>query len=86
MDDVLVFSQLLDQHFDRITKARLREHGLTVNPKKTYLLQREVTYLGHRISGDGIQPDARLVQALAGFPEPTNKAQLVPRFIVGLVS
>ncbi|CEP03957.1 hypothetical protein PBRA_009537 [Plasmodiophora brassicae] len=84
MDDVLVFSQSVEQHFDRIDKVfeRLREHGLTVNPKKTYLLQREVTYLGHRVSGDGIQPDARLVQAVTEFPEPTNKAQV--RTFLGL--
>ena len=60
---------------DRVFQ-RLREHDLMVNPAKTFLFQTEATYLGHRIDGEGVRPDSRLVNAVANYPVPHDKKAL----------
>ena len=59
IDDVIVFSALFEQHLthlraflDRIAKA-----GLRLKTAKCQFVQRQVKYLGHVVSEQGIEPD-----------------------------
>ena len=72
MDEVLVFSNNVDDHFGKLERVfqRSQDHGLTVNPRKTRLLRTSVTYLGHEISTEGIRPDPRLVETVAKCRTP----------------
>ncbi|KAJ8409555.1 hypothetical protein AAFF_G00229560 [Aldrovandia affinis] len=47
-------------------------------------MQREVTFLGHRVGGEGIGTLAEKVQAITGWPTPTNQTQV--KSFVGLAS
>ena len=49
----------LDQLRDVFT--RQKNAGLTLKPSKCHLLQMEVRYLGHVVSGKGIQTDPEKV-------------------------
>lgn len=44
----------------------------------------EVTYLGHRITSDGVKPDHEKVEAVKSFPRPTNATEV--RAFLGLAS
>ena len=53
--------------------------------KKKYLFYKsEVTFLGHRITGQGIFPDKRKAEAVTDMPYPTNIKEL--ERLVGMVN
>jgi hypothetical protein len=56
--------------------ARLRIHNLKLQPDKCEFLRKEVTYLGHRLTTEGLLPDPDKVRAVKEFPVPTNTRQL----------
>ena len=59
IDDIVVFS--MDDREPLVKLARLlsklRSHGLKLKPSKCRLFQKEITYLGHRISHHGLRKD-----------------------------
>jgi hypothetical protein len=59
LDDIIVFSRSLDEHFERLEAVfkRLRASGLKLKPSKCRLLQKQVGFLGHVVSEDGIATD-----------------------------
>ncbi len=65
LDDVIVFGRAAEEHNDNLRPVlqRLQEAGLTLNPKKCCFLRRSVAYLGHTISGEGIQVTQERTQA-----------------------
>lgn len=78
LDDVVVFSKSLDEHYDKLKEIflRLRETNLKLNPKKCTFLQKEILYLGHVCSKDGVKPDKKLLEAVKEYPKPVNVKQL----------
>jgi hypothetical protein len=51
----------------------LRKGGLKIKLSKCIFLQREVKYLGHIISEDGLKPDPKLTEAIRNYPTPQDK-------------
>ena len=66
MDDIIVFSSTLEQMEERLAKVfdRLAEFGLKVSPNKCQFCCTSVRYLGHIVSGEGVQTDPGKVEAL----------------------
>ena len=86
IDDVLVFSRTLEDHLRHLAAVmdRLQEVGLKLKPKKCHFIRRSVEYLGYLITTSGLQPNPKLVQAVAEFPTPDNLKTL--RQFLGLSS
>lgn len=86
LDDILVFSSSFEEHLNRLDRVltRLHQNGLKVKGKKCDLLQREVKYLGHIISGDGIAVDQGKVQRISMWPVPRNVKEV--QSFLGLAS
>ena len=61
-----------------------REHKLTLKPEKCTILQKEIPYLGHVISGSGIAPDPVKLAGIREWPVPTNLSEL--RSYLGIMS
>ena len=61
IDDVLIHGPTDDEYLDNTRKVltRLRDKKVTANPEKTRLGLKEVEYVGHLISSEGTQPNAR---------------------------
>ena len=78
LDDFLVYSQDLEQHLSHVRQLlqRLQKFGLKVNPKKCHFGQKEVTFLGHMISQQGIRPMTDKIQALTELKQPTTLKEL----------
>ena len=86
IDDLLIFSVSLQEHLDHLRKVihRLREVGLKVNPAKCQFIRREVEYLGHIITPEGLKPNSKLVEAVRDYSPPKTVQQL--RRFLGLTS
>ncbi|KAL0161181.1 hypothetical protein M9458_044906, partial [Cirrhinus mrigala] len=59
VDDILVYGRDKEEHDTnlRAMLQRTRERGLKLNPDKCRVGIQEVSYFGHRLSGEGISPD-----------------------------
>ena len=84
IDDVIVFSETVEEHLDRLGRVfgRLRKAGLKLKPSKCKLLARKVEFLGHIVSGEGVQVDPSKIDKVLSWPRPTTLTQL--RGFIGL--
>ena len=85
MDDIVLYANSIEEHSEKLRKllARLQNAGLTLQPEKCRFLQREITYLGHNISSEGVKPDPEKIRAVKSFPIPKNKKNI--KQFLGLV-
>ncbi|VVC38503.1 Reverse transcriptase domain, partial [Cinara cedri] len=78
LDDIIVFAPDLKVYNERLEKVmcRLREHNLRVQPAKCEFLKKEVTYLGHIITENGVRPDERKIESVVNFPLPKIQREI----------
>lgn len=74
MDDLLVFSKNEREHAEHLRKvlARLRQFGLKLSEEKSIIGQKEIKFLGHSISEQGVRPDSQKVEAIQRMAMPTD--------------
>ncbi|XP_078458755.1 uncharacterized protein LOC144723702 [Lampetra planeri] len=86
LDDVIVLSRSLSEHWSRLREVfqRLRAAHLKLKPRKCYIAQREVGYLGHRVSEAGVHTDPEKVRAIVEWPRPRNLTEI--RSFLGLAT
>ena len=84
--DMLVCSRSFQEHLQHLdlVMERLRQAGLTLKPQKCFFPWKEVHYLGHLISREGIAPDPAKTQKVREFPVPTDVTKV--RQFLGLAS
>jgi hypothetical protein len=85
LDDLVIYASSLVDHYRKLRGVfkRLRKHRLKLQPDKCEFLRKEVTFLGHKISEKGIEPDNSKVEAIENFPRPTTAKKL--KSFLGLV-
>ena len=78
IDDLLVCSNTYPEHIRRLRFVfeRLTFGNLKLSPKKTKLFQKEVKFLGHTISKNGISVDPHKLKAIKNLPAPTSVKQV----------
>ncbi|KAJ7991583.1 hypothetical protein DPEC_G00285370 [Dallia pectoralis] len=78
LDDVIVFSQTLEEHEARLLKVlhRLKSYGLKLSPEKCQFFRSSVKYLGHIVDAQGVHTDPDKVSALRDWPRPGNREEL----------
>ena len=86
LDDVIVFGRTIAESVDRLRAVldRFRAAGLKLKPSKCHLFQREVAYLGHVVSPEGIHTDPAKIEAVKDWPTPITQTQV--RSFLGLAS
>jgi hypothetical protein len=82
MDDLVVYSTSFSEHLTHLQEvlARLEKAGFTLNRDKIHLAQREISFLGHSLSAEGIRVLPERVEAINNFPPPRN-LKAVRRFL-----
>ena len=72
IDDVIIYSPTFEQHLIDLEKVfqTLKEANLTLKASKCCFCRREMKYLGHVITQEGVKPDPTLIQAVENFPQP----------------
>ncbi|KAL6417636.1 hypothetical protein ACFW04_012606 [Cataglyphis niger] len=82
LDDIVLYASSLREHeikFDKLAE-RLRQANLKLQPDKCEFLRKEVGYLGHIISDQGVKPDPAKIRAVKEFPTPRN-AKNIKQFL-----
>ena len=72
LDDVVVFSKTEEDHLTRLRAVleRFQQHGLKLKPSKCQFFRTEITYLGHRVSRDGMTPGLENLKGIAEMAPP----------------
>lgn len=78
MDDIIVFSTSLTEHVDNLAKIfrTLQKHNLKVQLDKSEFLQKEVAFLGHIVTPEGVKPNPNKIEIIKNWPIPTNEKEL----------
>lgn len=74
MDDIVVYSETFEDHLRHLKEVflRLRNARLTVNPDKITFAVPEISFLGHKVSYQGVAIDPDRTKSIRDFPTPTN--------------
>ena len=74
LDDIVIFSKDLASHLERLQAVflKLEEAGLKLKSSKYELFWRQLAYLGHVISAEGVATDEGKIEAIKNWPTPTN--------------
>jgi predicted aspartyl protease len=86
LDDIVLFSSTVEEHFSRLKLllVRLRDANLKLKPSKCELFRRQVEFLGHVVSGEGIATSPSKIQAVSEWPTPRSVKDV--RAFIGLAS
>lgn len=78
LDDVLIFSPTLDDHFRHVDTIlrRLTESRLYVSRKKCVLVTKRLRYAGRLLDEHSIKPDPDKTAAMASYPPPSTRRDL----------
>ena len=78
VDDILVSGANDGDHLNNLEEIfkRLAKAGLRLKKGKCVFMEPQVTYLGHRVSKEGIQPMEDKVEAITSSPPPRNISEL----------
>jgi hypothetical protein len=84
LDDILVYSKSEEEHEHhlRMVLQVLREHQLYAKLSKCLFYQKQIHYLGHIISKDGIAMDIEKIEAIREWSVPKNVKEV--RSFMGL--
>ena len=84
IDDILVYSKNEEEHKEHLCLVleKLREHQLYAKFNTCEFWLKEVGFLGHVISGEGITVDPSKVQSITKWMAPTSVGEI--RSFLGL--
>ena len=79
LDDIIVFSQTVEEHLQRLEKVleRLQQAGLKIKPSKCHMLCKSVKYLGYIVSEKGVEVDAGKISCVSSWAIPLNQESLL---------
>ena len=82
--DIIVFSSTWEEHLARLREVfeRLRHAKLKLGASKCTFAAKEVSYLGHRVTEEGLLPDPSLLAAIRDIPPPKTATEV--RSFLGL--
>ena len=68
LDDIIVFSETAEQHLKhiQIVLAKLREANLKLKKSKCSFFKKEIHYLGHLLTTEGVKPQPDKVVTIHG--------------------
>lgn len=86
IDDIVVFGSDKQEHDIRLKTVRdkLKEMNVMLNDIKCVYGVRELKFLGHILSADGIKPDIDKLESIRNFREPRTAEEI--RSFLGLVN
>lgn len=85
LDDIIIFSASLDEHLTKLKTVfdRLRKTNLKVQLDKSEFLRKEVLYLGHKITKDGLKPNDDKIKTILDYPLPKTTTEI--KSFLGLI-
>ena len=86
LDDIIIYSKTFEEHKEHVKLVFevLQAASLMMKPKKCKFAQKELRFLGHIISAEGIRTDPEKIVKMITLLPPTNLKELRSR--LGLFS
>jgi hypothetical protein len=77
-DDILIYSKSWEDHLQHVDKVLqlLKEKQLYAKPSKCFFGVKEVEYLGHIVSHEGVKVDPNKIKAMMDWPIPKTLKNL----------
>ena len=78
LDDIIVLGTDFDDTLSALRKVflRFREYHLKLKPRKCHYFREKVEFLGKMVSGNGVSISPDKLEAVKGWPVPTNVKEL----------
>jgi len=78
LDDLIIFSRSYEEHLQRLDQVltKLKSCNLKLAPEKCYFFRSRVSFLGHVVSGDGVETDPAKIEKVKNWPTPANSDEL----------
>ncbi len=79
VDDLLIWGRDLKEHNARLKRVlnHARKNNLKLSPGKCEFRKKQITYVGHVLSENGVKPDPEKVRAVQEINAPEDKKQLM---------
>jgi transposase InsO family protein len=79
VDDIFIFSPSISEHQSHLLQILeiFKANNIIINLEKSSFFQKEVKYLGHIITQDGIKPDTSRIETFRKNPMPKTGKQLL---------
>lgn len=77
-DDILIYSTSLEEHLLNLRKVfeALRKFNLKIQLDKSEFLRKEVAFLGHIVTPEGVKPNPDKIEVIKKWPLPSNEKEL----------
>ena len=74
IEDLLIYNQTEEEHLKHLELVfeKHREAGIKLKMSKCELFKKEIEYLGHLVSGQGISPMKQKIKAMTNLAPTTN--------------
>ena len=78
LDDVIVVGRNFEEHLMHLRSVfqRMQESNLKLKPSKCTLCLKEVNFLGHVVSKNGVVTDPAKTEKVANWPIPSSKKEV----------
>lgn len=78
LDDVIILGKTFEEHLQNLKTVfeRLHNHRFKVQLEKSDFCLKEIEYLGHIVTTDGIKPNPKLVEKIKNIRLPTTQKQI----------
>lgn len=78
LDDIVIYASDIEEHTKELESVfnRLRQNNLLLQPDKCEFMRKEVAYLGHIITRNGLAPNPDKIRAISNYPRPENQKQI----------
>jgi hypothetical protein len=74
IDDIIIYSKSMEEHEEHLNLMLqvLREHQLYAKFSKCDFFQKQVHYLGHVVSKEGVAVDLEKIKSIMDWPTPKD--------------
>jgi hypothetical protein len=79
IDDILVYSKNREEHEEhlRLVLQVIREHQFYAKFNKCYFFQKQIHYLGHVLSEEGVAVDPEKIRSIIEWPTPRDVLDII---------
>ena len=77
-DDIVVHGEDVATHDQRLHAllTRCKEKGIKLNKDKSEIRRTDITFIGHKITKEGLQADPEKIQGIVNMDRPNNKEEV----------